>query len=469
MSRKKNKNRRGEPKCSPSTQKKRKTYKHISTIKQNIMDMAYYLDAREFLNDDEIKKIEDDATFISSLTIRKSATLKKELLVKCDDKLIAREFEKLISFGFREQALDTHLQGMSVFELVWDFKEGYWFPTPKERDYRDFELSHTEPLKHLLTQEFVPKHKAVVGLYSPKFNRLHGKSLYNALFWLTKFKNASVDFWVEYMQRFSSPWIVGTTEGDKDEMAENLYAMLGGDVAVVEDEDKIELITPRIKGDFKELSQYADDQIREIMLGGNLLGEVSGASLAASKTHAEVLEGIAMMDEHILQELINGIIESFKEINHFSGELTAAIKNRDAENAERAKRDLDIFNFSGGKYVATKAYIEKTYGIELEEVESPTVGANPSVRPFKFSSTKKEDFLSSQTPTAKETLSIEKAILLQIEEAFEKADSYEEAFDVLEKVFEELDFLELEELLANYIANADILGKAEVESENPNG
>jgi len=434
------------------------------------MDMAYHLDAREFLDDEEISKIENDATFISSLTIRKAATLKKELEVQCKNETVAEAFKKRLSFSFREQALDTHLQGLCVFELVWEIKDGYWFPTPVERDFRDFELSHTEPLKHLPTQTTVAKHKAVVGRYSPKFNRLHGKSLYSSLFWLIKFKNASVDFWIEYMQRFSSPWIVGTTEGDKDEMAENLYAMLGGDVAVVEDQDTIELITPKIKGDFKELSQYADDQIREIMLGGNLLGEVSGASLAATKTHADVLEGIAMMDEHILQELIDAIISTFKEVNHFTEPLTASIKDKDAENVERAKRDLDIYNFSGGKYVATKEYIEKTYGIELEEVGNPTQQeevANAS--PFKFSATKKEDYLESQNVVGKDLEKIEKSILSQIEEVFSKADSYEEAFKALEELFKELDTKELEELLANYIANADILGKAEVESENPNG
>jgi len=438
------------------------------------MDMSYYLDARKFLNDEEIEKIENDATFISSLSIRKSATLKKKLMVKCDDDVVKEEFEKLLSFSFREQALDTHLQGISIFELVWEQKQGLWYPTPKDRDYRDFELSHTLPLRYIISQEFVPPHKAVVGLHSPKFNRLHGRSLYNSLFWLIKFKNASVDFWIEYMQRFSSPWIVGTTEGDKDEMAENLYAMLGGDVAVVEDEDKIELITPRIKGDFKELSSYADDQIREIMLGGNLLGEVSGASLAASQTHKEVLEGIAMMDEHILQELIDGIIEQFKKVNNYTAELSASIKDKDAENVERAKRDLDIFNFSGGKYVPTKEYIEKTYGIELEEVEKsislkdPLKGALANA-PYTFSATNKEDFLESQNIVGKELEHIEKSILLQIERAFEEAESFEDAFEVLEKVFTELDTKELEKLLTNYIANADILGKAEVESENPNG
>lgn len=448
---------------------KRKTY-NVSTLKQNIMEMTYYLDAREFLNDEEIKKIEEDATVISSCMIRKSATLKKELLVKCESKEVKEAFEKRLCFSFREQALDTHLQGISIFELVWHKEEGYWYPTPKERDYREFELSHTQPLKHILTQAFVPEHKAVVGRYSPKFNRLHGKSLYNALFWLGKFKNASVEFWIEYMQRFSAPWIVGTTEGDKDEMAENLYAMLGGDVAVVEDEDKIELITPRIKGDFKELSNYADDQIREIILGGNLLGEVKGASLAASQTHKEVLEGIAMMDEHILQTLINDIIEQFKKVNSFTGELTATIKDKDAENAERAKRDLDIFHFSGGKYVATKEYIEKTYSIELEEVEnpSPPKGALETA-PYKFSATPKEDFLASQAIESTKSKAIEEAILKQIEESFAKANSYEEAFEILEAIFEELETKELEEVLAHYIANADILGKAEVESENPNG
>jgi len=462
--------RRSRRKTKKTVLKKQRITYNVKALQKTIESIAYYLDARDFLNDDEVLKIEADATFISSLSIRKSATLKKEIVVNCKDEAVAKEFKKIISFTFKEQALDTHLQGISVFELIWERKNGIWFPTPKERDYRNFELRPNEPLRYMLTNEFVPKHKAVIGLYGPKFNKLHGKSLYNALFWLIKFKNASIDFWVEYMQRFSSPWIVGTTEGDKDEMAANLYAMLAGDVAVVEDEDKVELITPKIKGDFKELSTYADDQIREILLGGNLLGEVKGGSLAAAKTHQDVLQNIAMMDEHILQSLIDDIVERFKEVNSFTQELSIEIKDKDAENVERAKRDLDIYNFSGGKYVATKEYIEKTYGIELEEVENTSSFKSAlKTAPYTFSATQKEEFLESQNVVGKDLQSIEKSMLLQIEDAFSKASSYDEAFEALEQIFTELDTDKLEELLANYIANADILGKAEVESENPNG
>ena len=443
---------------------KRKNYQ-ISTIQKNLLDMAYYLDTREYLDDAEILKIEADATFISSLSIRKSATLRKELSIECADETISREFAKRISFGFREQALDTHLQGISIFELVWEFKDGYWFPTPKERDYRDFELSHTEPLRHLLTQETVPPHKAIVGLYSPKFHRLHGKSLYQALFWLVKFKNASIDFWIEYMQRFSSPWIVGSTEGDKDEMAENLYAMLGGDVAVIEEDDKIDLITPTLKAEFAQLSSYADDQIREIMLGGNLLGEVSGASLAASQTHKEILDSIAMMDEHILQELIDQIVDSFREVNHFTADLTITIKDKDAENQARAERDLNIYKTLGGRYAPTKEYIEKTYNIELEEV-TPDPKPTPLSQRYSFSSTPPKEHLSTQLPS---TQPIESDLLEQISHTLGEATSYEEALSTLEELYSDLDTTQLESTLSHYIANADIYAKAQIESENPHG
>lgn len=452
-------------KAEVASQKAKRTKYSVSTLKQSILNVAYYLDSRDYLSDDEIHNIERDATFISSLAIRKAATLKKELVITCEDETVKNAFTALLSFSFRTQALDTHLQGMSVFELVWEKKEGLWFPTPKERDYRDFIFMHNEPLRYVYSQEFIPNHKAVIGLYNPKFNKLHGKSLYNALFWLIKFKNASIDFWIEYMQRFSSPWIVGTTEGDKDEMADNLYAMLAGDVAVIEDEDKIDLVTPTIKADFKDLASYADDQIREILLGGNLLGEVKGGSLAASQTHQDVLQSIAMMDEHILQELIDNIVLQFIKVNNFSKELTITLKDKDADNVQRAKRDLDIYKLSGGKYVATKAYIEKTYGIELEEVKKETNTALP----FKFSATQKEDFLASQDVTGKDVEALEKSILLQIENAFAKASSYAEAKDVLTKVYEELDTKQVEEMLTHYIANANILGKAEVESEHPHG
>ena len=45
---------------------------------------------------------------------------------------------------------------------------------------------------------------------------------------------------------------------------------LGGDGAVLDTEDEIKIETVKDGGNFKELVEYIDNQIREVILGGNL-------------------------------------------------------------------------------------------------------------------------------------------------------------------------------------------------------
>jgi len=441
--------------------------RNINTIKRNIIAMSSSLEVmEEWLDFDQIDLIDADAAVTSAVSLRKSPTLKKELLIETDDEAVAKTLHRCLSFEFRQQALDTALQGFSVFELIWNLEaDGRYYPTPVERNYQDFTFKGGV-LWYTKDDIKVPDYKCITAIFSPKFNKPMGRPLYKTLFWLVKFKNASLEFWLEYMERFSSPWIVGSTEGDKDEMAENLYAMLAGDVAVVEEEDKVELITPDNKGDFKELSQYADDQIRETLLGSKLMGSSSGQSLASATAQNEVRGDIAMTDEHILSALMSQIIEAFIQVNNYTKPLSVVLKDEDDKNISLAERDLNIHQMSGGQMRPTRSYLEDTYKIQLEEVPASSVIPNSITI---ANTSKLKDHIATQLPLGAETKSIELAMVKQIEAIFANAESYEEALDALQSHYLELDTKALEEMLSTYIANAHLYGLAQIEDENPKG
>lgn len=448
-----------------------KKSRNINIIKKNIIAMANTLEVMdEWLEQDEIDKIDEDASVISAVSLRKSATLKKELLVTCEDEHIKEHLERRLNFTFRQQALDTPLQGFSVFELVWEEIEGQYFASPVERNYQEFTLKGTQ-LIYKPDDIKVPEFKAITGVYSPKFNKPMGRPLYKTLFWLVKFKNASVEFWLDYMERFSSPWIIGTTDGDKDEMAENLYAMLAGDVAVIEEDDKVDLKTPEHKGDFLGLSKYSDNQIRVTIAGATLLGENSGGSYAAAKEQNEVREDVAMTDEQILISLISQYIHAFKQVNNYTKDLSVTLKDKDKEKNQRAERDLKIHEMTGGKLRPTKEYLEETYQIRLEEIPNDGVIPN-SMNPLianKEGGSEETDYLSTQMPPASKLKTIDNALLSQMEDIFANAESYDEALEKLLDLYDDINFKEVNELLSYYIANAHIFGSAEIEDENPKG
>jgi len=432
----------------------------IRQLAHSLYTMAHDLPVYgEWLDDVEIEKIENDPTILSSIAKRKAAVLKKELVIHSKNTLFATELKRICDYSFRTQVLDTVYQGMSVFELNWEERGGYYYPIPVERDYRAFSL-----LGGKLTYEFeeVDPRKVLHLTYRAKFSAQLGRGLYDTLFWLRRFKASSMEFWLEFMERFGKPWIVGRTDADKNAMAQELYAMLGGDVAVIEQEDSIDLKTPDEKGGFKELLLYLDDQIREAITGGNLTGNVKEGSYAATQTHKTISDEISMADEKLLCEAISTLIEKFKALNHVSEEITFTLEDTSNPNTDLATRDKTLGELMGDRFVFTEAYLTQTYGIDIEEAPKRL----PAKRPFAMSAKPMPEDEIDRATNAIETEPTEEKILQALQEAFANATSYEEAYESLTRALSTLDEALLLQAFEKYLSNAMLYGNIEAGSED---
>ena len=469
-------------KTTKTKSKTKRLDKRTRTIIQtSLLPMAYDLPVRhEWLDDDEIAKIDNDATVLSATSIRKSTTLKKELIITASDAHVAEELTRRLDYDFRSRVLDTVMQGFGVFELNW-YAEGYWyFPRPVERDYRLFELRGGD--LHYLHDPVDPL-KAIHTTYRAKFNAPMGRPLYATLFWLRRFKAASLEFWVEFLERFGKPWVVGKTDGDKDTMADELYAMLGGDVAVVEGEDTVEFKTPADKGGFQPIVTYLDDQIREAIVGGNLTGNVTGGSFAAAKVHKEVSDDIAMTDGWILHEAVSAILDRFRRLNHYTGTLEFEIKDQDDPRLQLAERDAHLVQAFGGAYRFSQDYFRDTYKIDLETAPTPPIPARRTLYPANHQpSTNNHPPTTIHHPSPLPADEIERItrdwahsdapddlseqIAQMLEQILAKASTYEEAFEQLQTAFHTLDESRLREAFADHITLATLYGAAESELES---
>jgi phage gp29-like protein len=349
---------------------------------------------------------------------------------------------------------------MSVFELNWYNAGGYWYPRPLERDYRTFNLLDGK-LVYRFTE--VDQRKVIHLTHRAKFNAKLGRPLYATLFWLRRFKAASMEFWMEFMERFGKPWVIGKTDADKNAMAQELYAMLAGDVAVIEPEDQIDLKSPADKGSFKEILDYIDDQIREAITGGNLTGSVRGGSYAAAKTHKEIGKEIALADTHLLTEAISEVITKFKDLNAYTQDITFDLVDKDNPNIDLATRDKVLADLMKGRFVFSEAYLKQTYNIDFETQPQPTIQGSA----LPFSATPKiphdpiDQFLSD-TDTQPE----EDALLNTIKKVFTQAQNYEEAYNKLLNLYTDIDEVKLLEAFEKYLQTALLYGNAEAESED---
>jgi phage gp29-like protein len=442
---------------------KKRDVLHLKSGQRDILKSLFELPVSSaWLSDAQIDKIERDSTVTAAKGSRKAHILKKEIFISAKDDNIKKNLENIFNYNVLDSILDIPYQGVGVFEINWVEKDWIFYPKLVERDYKDFEIHNNELVFSAggMVQS-IPEHKAVHAVYKSKPLKPYGQPLYASLFWLVEFKNAGLEFWIELLERFGTPWVIAKTDGDKNDLADEIFNMFGNDGAVLDPEDSIELVTVKDKGDYKAIIEYIDNQIREIILGGNLTGQVKGGSQAAATVHNDIRMDLAQTDANILNNILKSVIESFKELNSITDEITAVLKDNDNLNIDLAPRDKLISDMG---YTPTKEYIERTYNILVEDKKESGVIANKKIALKKELYEDELEYQSSKIDTSK-TLTFQNEIINIIE----NSSSFKEAKEKLLKAFPDLNTADIESSLFKNIANASVLGAVEIQEENPDG
>ncbi|EDJ9628263.1 DUF935 family protein, partial [Campylobacter jejuni] len=255
----------------------------------NTLINSSYLNVLKISENDQ-KMIFKDLSFTQAHQSRRSVILAKELQIVCENEKIKESFEYLFNPDLLSQILETYLYGLNVFEVNYKLKDGFHYPILKQRDFRNFGFNENDELVYNGNgcEEIVEDKKAIYGLFGSNFLFKNGDALLTKLYFPVKLKNASLKFWMEFLERFGSPWAVAKTDSDPDALASEIHQMLNGDSAVIDKEEELDLIQPKAKANYNEIIDYLDNQIRSVVLGANLSSQVSGGSLAAAESHNQI-------------------------------------------------------------------------------------------------------------------------------------------------------------------------------------
>ncbi|HED0771649.1 TPA: DUF935 family protein, partial [Campylobacter coli] len=400
---------------------------------------------------------------------RRSVILAKELQIVCENEKIKESFEYLFNPDLLNQILETYLYGLNVFEVNYKLKDGFYYPILKQRDFRNFSFNENDELVYNGNgfEEIVEDKKAIYGLFGSNFLFKNGDALLTKLYFPVKLKNASLKFWMEFLERFGSPWAVAKTDSDPDALASEIHQMLNGDSAVIDKEEELDLIQPKAKANYNEIIDYLDNQIRSVVLGANLSSQVSGGSLAAAESHNQIRKDLAAQDGQIVLFILNRAIKFFKEINHFKDELYVQFFSEAEPKSELCERDLKLFNMG---FCFDEEYIKSTYNVEgeliretLEKKDFKDLENDKKVfeNKVKFIQKKPMDKIDAALES-KEFKVIDEQIKEKLEQAFNQllndSNSYEELFENLQKEFSDISINILEEFMFQALANSSILG-----------
>lgn len=439
---------------------KKKKDKQTLLLKNTLIEQILSLESPMQLSTKDITKITQDLVVSQCLLSRKAPVLKKKAIINAKEEKHKEILQKVFHDSILSQILDTHLYGLNPFEINWELENGIFIPKLINRDYRDFEYNAEGKLEFIgngFKQE-IPDKKLVYGIFNQSWRNLYGESSLKKLYFSIKIKNAGMEFWIRFLERFGDPWAIGKTDDDPQNLAYELYNMLNGSSAVISKDEEISLVQPSSNVSFKEIVEFCDSQIRSFLLGANLSGYVSGGSYAATNTHNAIREEIALSDERILLYLCNKTIAYFCELNGITDAISLSLFDEGNPKNDLSLRDKTIFEMG---YQPTKEYIEKTYNIEVEEKESVHFAnstLNPYLIPFKKplkEGIKDNPAFKDNIEQFIEGLEFQDFDILKI---IKGAKNFEEAMEKIQNAAngEQLEFLE--EQFARAIANAKIYG-----------
>ena len=393
--------------------------------------------------------------------------------------------------------LDAVGKGISLSEITWgvdsqgrNVVEDITWVHPKKIfwDSIDDEIKIT-------TREYpqgipLPENKFIVHKYKAKSGHPSRAGVLRIVSWMYLFKNYDLKDWVSFCEVFGMPLRLGkydasASDADKAALMEAII-QLGTDAAgIVPSTTTIEFIESNKQSSaeiYEKLARYCDEQMSKAVLGQTLTSDSGSGSYAQSKTHNEVRKDLTAADANALENTLRrDLIRPLVEFNFGPGTPIPTLQFQ-TEDAEDLKETAEIYRtlaFDMGLEIP-KRHLYKKFGIPKPERGEPVtqrqqpVGApGPEVQ-LKLKAGEDTDLqpyidglVEESTKKGSEIFS---QILQPILNIIDKTDSLEalqlqlKDKEQLKQLYQQMDGGELEELLAQGMYLANLIGRAAEEN-----
>lgn len=330
-----------------------------------------------------LSELRNDSHVWSCIQSRKSGTLNLDNFIDqngSDNKIhefVGKFISELDMCKFISEILDAVLFGFQVHEIIWKFEQadsGRIIPSnllAKPLEIFAFDLSGNlvlQPNAGMETRK-LPDYKFLLSTYEANSQNPYGNGLLSKCYWNVTFKNSAVRFWVNYMEKYGMPLLIGqytrgSTQQESEKLAEVLAEMTDDTVIVTPMDINIDIKEAAKNSSvelYRELINHCNSEISKTILSETLTTELQSGSFAAAQTHFRVRREVISSDTKIVEETINRLINYAVELNFG---IARAPKFKfvinDSDNPNKIDRDLKLTS-AGIRF--TKEYWQKTYGI----------------------------------------------------------------------------------------------------------
>ena len=206
----------------------------------------------------------------------------------------------------------------------------------------------------------------------------YGLGLAHSLYWPVRFKRSDVQYWLKFLDKFSSPSLVGKyPEGATDEQQLSLLntvQQIRNDSAMILPENmEVALLEASRSGKPEYVSMYdkMNAAISNVVVGQTMTVD-DGSSRSQAEVHLTVRDEMVMADAHLLDDsFTRSVVRWLIEWNYPDAALPKVKRlfPNSGATKEQSERDEKLFNMG---YRPTKEYIEETYNIKVDDIGIPT-------------------------------------------------------------------------------------------------
>jgi phage gp29-like protein len=350
------------------------------------------------------RELLSDAHLTAALNSRESATLSYDWRIERGDcptrihKVLEKWFfsimerkmciEDLSRDELTSNLLDVIYWGYQPAELTWDYLYGLWLPvqiTPKPPEWFDFFIGEKGvpelrflSLAHPVEGEAPPDPWTMIcPRIKPSYENPFGQGVAQRCFWPIIFKRADMEFWLNFMERFGTPWVKGSIEGNADSetltaFTDDLKLLVQDAVIAVSGNRNVEILEAKnnagsIEG-FRMLCDYMDSQMSKAILGHTLSTDAGDkSSYAATKGALTVRNDIQKRDITMMRSIWGDIINLIMMRNGYIDTPRPVLVpfHADEVETERATRD-EALSRAGVRL--SKSYFTRTYHLENDDI-----------------------------------------------------------------------------------------------------
>lgn len=291
------------------------------------------------------------------------------------------------------EILEAPLYGYQPMEITWGRVGGLVVPTNLEGKPPEWFCYGIDNQLRFKTKakptegEDLPERKFIVARQDATYANPYGFPDLSMCFWPIVFKKGGVKFWVNFAEKYGTPWAIGklprgTPQKDIDDLADQLEAMIQDAVAVVPDDGSVELVEAAGKAAsadlYESLVMYCRSEVSIALTGTNQTVEANSNKASAS-AGLEVADDLRDGDAEIVAAAINQLIHWTCEINWGGAAVTHrptwSLWDQEAQDVTQANRDETVTK-AGARL--TNRYWMRAYGFEEGDLAPEGTPALPA-------------------------------------------------------------------------------------------